>query len=179
MELTIDDGEEDAHHPLSSADEVNYTINSDPVTLMANAHKHCEMSANCVRMHQEQWTGMPPEGQKIWDQLSGEDKAVILKKKPTSNLPKPSPAFHNQKPNSIMANAHLLDYGEQGTNAEDDTNTTGIEDMSPPDDEAQMLHTFLASHKNDASPADLRNVLSTSSKRAAHKPIKPTLALPT
>ena len=61
-----------------------------------------------------------------------------------------------------MANAHQLDYGEQGTNAEDDTVTTGVEDMSPPDDEA--------SHKNDASPADLRNVLFTSSKRAEDKP---------
>ena len=36
--------------------------------------------------------------------------------------------------------------------------------------EAQTLHAFLASHGNDASPADLRNVLSTSSKRTADKP---------
>ena len=43
-DLTIDDGEEDAHLQLSSADEVDYTIDSDPVTLMANAHKHHEMS---------------------------------------------------------------------------------------------------------------------------------------
>ena len=61
-----------------------------------------------------------------------------------------------------MANAHQLDHGEQGTNVEDDTVTTGVEDMSPPDDEA--------SHENDASPADLCNVLLTSSKRAADKP---------
>ena len=115
-DLTIDDGEEDAHHQLSSADEVDYTIDSDPVTLMANAHKHREMSASCVLTHQDQWTGMQPEGQKIWDQLLGEDKAAILKKKPTSNPPKPLCTFYNQKPNSIMANAHQLDYGEQGTN---------------------------------------------------------------
>ena len=170
MDLTIYDGEEDAHHQLSSADEVNYTIDSDPVTLMANAHKCREMSASRVLTHQDQWTGMPPEGQKIWDQLLGEDKAMILKKKPTSNPPKPSRTFYNQKPNSIMANAHQLDYGEQGTNAEDDTDTTGIEDMSPPDNEAQVLHAFLASRENYASPADLRNVLSTSSKCAANKP---------
>ena len=80
-DLTINDGEEDAHQQLSSADEVNYTIDSDPVTLMAIAHKHREMSAGCVLMHQDQWTGMPPEGQKIWDQPLGEDKAVIPKKK--------------------------------------------------------------------------------------------------
>ena len=40
----------------------------------------------------------------------------------------------------------------------------------PPDDEAQTLHAFLASHGNVASPANLRNVLSTSSKSAADKP---------
>ena len=67
-----------------------------------------------------------------------------------------------------MANAHQLDYGEQGTNAEDDTVTTGVEDMSPPDDEA--------SHEYDASPADLRNVLLTSSKRAADKPRQAAVA---
>ena len=50
-DLTIDDGEDDAHHQLSSADEVNYTINSDPITFMANAHKCREMSANCALMH--------------------------------------------------------------------------------------------------------------------------------
>ena len=109
-DLTINDGEEDAHHQLSSADEVDYTINSDPVTLMANAHKHREISASRVLTHHDQWTGMPPEGQKIWDQLLGEDKAVILKKKPISYPPKPSRTFYNQKPNSIMANAHQLDY---------------------------------------------------------------------
>ena len=67
-----------------------------------------------------------------------------------------------------MANAHQLDYGEQGTNVEDDT--SDVEANSPPDDEAQTLQAFLASRGNDASPADLRNVLSTSSKRAADKP---------
>ena len=51
MDLATDDGEDDAHHHLSSADEVDYTIDSDPVTLMANAHKRCEMSANRVLMH--------------------------------------------------------------------------------------------------------------------------------
>ena len=89
-DLTIDDGEDDAHHHLSSADEVDYSIDSDPVTLLANAHKRREMSANCVLMHQDQWTIVSPEGQKIWDQLSEEDKAVILKKAPTSKCPHPS-----------------------------------------------------------------------------------------
>ena len=180
-DLTIDDGDDDDRHHLSSADEVNYSIDSDPVTLLANAHKRREMNANRVLMHRDQWTGVSPEGQKIWDQLSEEDKAVILKKAPTSNSTKPSRSTIHRKPNSrkvnihetsvydfIMANAHQLDYGEQGTDAEDDT--SDVEDTGPPVDEAQTLHAFLASRGNDASPADLRNVLSTSSKRAADKP---------
>ena len=54
MDLTIHDGEDDTHHHLSSADEVDYTIDSDPVSLMANAHKCHEMSANHVLMHRDQ-----------------------------------------------------------------------------------------------------------------------------
>ena len=50
-DLTIDDGEEDAHHQLSSADEVDYTIDSDPITVLANAHKCREMSTNRDLMH--------------------------------------------------------------------------------------------------------------------------------
>ena len=124
---------------------------------------------------------MSPEGQKIWDQLSEEDKAVILKKTPTSNSSKPSHSTIRQKPNShkvnihetsvydfIMANAHQLEYGEQDTEAVDDA--TDLEDTGPPDDETQTLHAFLASRGNDASPANLHNVLSTISKRAADKP---------
>ena len=189
-DLTIDDREDDAHHHLSSADEVNYSIDSDPVTLLANAHKHREMSANRVLMHRDQWTGVSPEGQMIWDQLLEEDKAVILKKAPTSNSAKLSRSTTRRKPNShevnihetsmydfIMANAHQLDYGEQGTGIEDDT--VDMEATVPPDDEAQTLHAFLASCGNDASPADLHNVLSTSSKRAADKPVRPTPTLPT
>ena len=73
-DLTINDGEDDDHHHLSSADEVDYSIDSDPVTLLASAHKRREMNANHVLMHRDQWTGVSPEGQKIWDQLSEEDK---------------------------------------------------------------------------------------------------------
>ena len=106
-DLTIDDGEDDAHHhQLSSADEVDYSIDSDPVTLLANAHKRREMCAYRVLMHRDQWTGVSPEGQKIWDQLSEEDKAVILKKAPTSNSTKPSCSTIHRKPNSRKVNIH-------------------------------------------------------------------------
>ena len=79
MDLTIDDGEDDAHHhQFSSADEVDYSIDSDPITLLANAHKRREMCANHVLMHRDQWTGMSPEGQKIG--INCRNKAMILKK---------------------------------------------------------------------------------------------------
>ena len=57
---------------------------------------------------------------------------------------------------------------EQDTDVEGDA--TDMEVTSPPDDEAQTLLSFLASHGNDASPADLCNMLSMSSKHAADKP---------
>ena len=56
----------------------------------------------------------------------------------------------------IMANAHQLEYGEQDTDVEDDT--MDVEATGPPYDEAQTLHAFLASHGNDASPADLSHL---------------------
>ena len=59
----------------------------------------------------------------------------------------------------ITANAHLLDYGE----APDDT------EEAASDEEAQTLHAFLASRGNNSSPADIRNLLSMSSKRAPSK----------
>ena len=105
---------------------------------------------------------------------------MISTKTSTTHSAKPPHSFNNQRPNSrkvnihetsvydfIMANANQFEYGEQDTDAEDDN--TGVEVDSPPD-EAQMSHAFLASPGNDASPADLRNVLSTSSKHAADKP---------
>ena len=183
-DLTIDDGEDDAHHHLSSADEVDYSIDSDPATLLANAHKRHEMSANHVLMHRDQWTGVSPEGQKIWDQLSEEDNAVILKKAPISNLMKPSRSSIRWKPNSrkvnihetsvydfIMANVHQLDHGEQGADAEDDP--PDVEAASPPEDEAQTLHEMIPRRLTSAMYCpQVRSVLQTS-------PVKPTRTSPT
>ena len=73
-----------------------------------------------------------------------------------------------------MANAHQLDYGEQDTNIEDDN--MGVDDTCPPDDEAQTLHAFLASHGKMPHPLTIRpqvqNALQTSL-------VKPTPTLPT
>ena len=81
-DLAINDGE-DATLQFSGENEADYNIDSDPMTLMANAHRRRELSANRVLMHSEQWKGMSPNGQEIWDQYSDEDKAVVLSKPAT------------------------------------------------------------------------------------------------
>ena len=81
-DLAINDGEDDVLQ-FSGENEADYNIDSDPMTLMANAHGRRELSANRVLMHSEQWKGMSPNGQEIWDQYSDEDKAVVLSKPAT------------------------------------------------------------------------------------------------
>ena len=46
--------------------------------------------------------------------------------------------------NFIVANSHLLDYGEAPDNAKDDAIKTRVDKSN--DEEAQTLHAFLASH---------------------------------
>ena len=86
--LAINAGEDDALQ-FSGADEADCNIDSDPMTLMANARICRELSANRVLMHIDQGKGMSPEGQKTWDQLLDEDKAIILKK-PATNSSRPT-----------------------------------------------------------------------------------------
>ena len=161
----------------------DYNIDSDPMTLMANAHRCRELSTNHVLMHSEQWKGMSPKGQEIWDQCSDEDKAVMLSKPATvvTRLNQPSnkhePSSHKVNVHdttvydSIVAKAHLLDYEEATDDAEDDAKDDAIRtEIDKSNDEGdQTLHAFLASRGNNSSPADVRNVLSTSSKRAPSK----------
>ena len=68
---------------------------------------------------------------------------------------------------SIVANAHLLDYGEATDDAKDDAVGTEVDESN--DEGDQTLHAFLASRGNNPSPADVRNVLSTSLKRVPGK----------
>ena len=195
-DLAINDGKDDALQ-FSVANEADFNIDSDPMTLMANAHRCRELSANCVLMHSEHWKGMSPNGQEIWDQHSDEDKVVLSKpatvvvrlNQPSNEreLSKPAtvvtrrdqpsnkcePSSHKVNVhdttmyNSIVANAHLLDYGEATDDAEDDAIRTEVDKSN--DEEAQTLHGFLASHDTNSSPADVRNVLLTSLERAPSK----------
>ena len=178
-DLSINDGEVDALHDDGEA----CNIDSDPVTLMANAHRCRMLSANHVLMVLDQWKGLSPEGQKTWDQLSEEDKAIILKKSTTGSS-KPTRPFNKRTPTSqkanvhdtsvydfIVANSHLLDYGETTGDTEADTTADDNEVDDSHDNDAQTLHAFLVSRGDNSSPADIRNMLSTLSK---HMPAKQT-----
>ena len=174
-DLSINDGEVDALHDDGEA----CNIDSDPVTLMANAHRRRMLSANRVLMGIDQWKGLSPEGQKTWDQLSEEDKAIILRKSTTGSL-KPTRPFNKRTPTSqkanvhdtsvydfIVANSHLLDYGETTGDTEADTTADDNEVDDSHDKDAQTLHAFLESRGDNSSPADIRNMLSTSKRMPA------------
>ena len=102
-DLAINDGEDDVLQ-FSGENEADYNIDSDPMTLMANAHGRRELSANRVLMHSEQWKGMSPNGQEIWDQYSDEDKAVVLSKPATVVMRPNQPSNERElsKPATVM-----------------------------------------------------------------------------
>ena len=182
--VATDAGEDDA---LQTTEE--YNIDSDPVTLLANAHERRELKlleANRASMAYEKWHSISKKGQEVWDELSDADKAIILGIAPTNpNLPpRPAkPSFTRRNPSGnrstkanlhdisaydyIMANATELASGETTTDEDkvnDDTCT-----LDSPDCPAETLRAFLASRGDSASVGDLRNVLSTSSKRSDDK----------
>ena len=180
LDLSINDGEVDVPHGDGEA----CNIDSDPVTLMANAHRRRMLSANRVLMGIDQWKGLSPEGQKTWDQLSEEDKAIILRKSTTGST-KPTRPFNKRTPTSqkanvhdtsvydfIVANSHLLDYGETTGDTEADTTADDNKVDDSHDKDAQTLHAFLASRGDNSSPADIRNMLSMLSKRMPAKQTK-------
>ena len=58
----------------------------------------------------------------------------------------------------LIVSAHQMDFGEH---VEGITGEPPMTDST--DEQAQNLHAFLSSRVNESSPADIRNVLSTSS----------------
>ena len=145
-DLAINDGEDDALQ-FSVANEADFNIDSDPMTLM-------------TRMNQ-------PSNER---ELS-KPATVVARQDQPSNEREPSSHKVNVHDttvyDSIVANAHLLDYGEATDDAEDDAVGTEVDESN--DEGDQTLHAFLASPGNNPSPADVRNVLSTSLKRVPGK----------
>ena len=65
-------------------DANDYDIDSDIATIEANATNW----RNGPRLTRDQWCALDPSAQKLWDELSNEAKAIILKKPP----PAPNPS---------------------------------------------------------------------------------------
>ena len=145
-DLTINDGEDDALQ-FSVANEANFNIGSDPMTLMTRPNQ----------LSNERELSKPA--------------TVVARQDQPSNEREPSSHKVNVHDTtvygSIVANAHLLDYGEATDDAEDDAVGTEVDESN--DERDQTLQAFLASRGNNPSPADVRNVLSTSLKRVPGK----------
>ena len=145
-DLAINDGEDDALQ-FSVANEADFNIDSDPMTLKTR-------------------TNQPSNEREL-----SKPATVVARQDQPSNECEPSSHKVNVHDttvyDSIVANAHLLDYGEATDDAEDDAVRTEVDKSN--DEEAQTLHGFLASHGNNSSPADVHNVLSTSLKRVPGK----------
>ena len=179
--IAPDVGEDDALPNFLGADDedIVYDIDSDP-DLLINAHNRRE--AYRVLMGGEKWTKLSKTGQETWDKLSEEDKAHILgrnldaKTSPNGKPPsKFKPGLMRRKVNLhdmsahdfLVASMHEMTTGEDQESSEEQG--LGTQDESSSGDPAETLRAFLASRGDSASPADLRNVLSTSSKRQAEK----------
>ncbi len=181
-ETTVDSGEEKALNSfdfLKENDHFDYNIDSDTAVLLAN--KLNRQFVNRVMMYKDQWMKLSPQGQATWDKLSESDKAIILKKplpNPTSTPPriqktlKPRSSTdikrHRTVQELLNAKAPLLDIDENADSTPSEDHGDDEDDLPDSEEEqAKTLHAFLASRGNRASPADIRNLLSTSSKRAA------------
>ena len=158
----------------------NFGIDCDAHTLLANAHQ--TYGVHAMRMSGKTWHKLTPMAQGIWDQLDDESKALILGRSPES---KRSDTFSRIKPgrkgsshgankinlHDISAHDLLANYHQYQTHQTDedegvvlhDEDVTGTMDEAP-----NPLLAFLTSRGDSASPGDLRNILSSTSNRAAN-----------
>ena len=136
------------------------------------------------------WHKLSPTAQGIWDQLDDESKALILGRPPPDS--KRSGTFSRGKPgqkgpsrgtnkinlhdisaHDLLANYHQ--YQAHQTNISNDDAEVVLTDENvarTTDDSPSLLLAFLTSRGDNASPGNLRNVLSSTSSRAAKS--KPT-----
>ena len=165
----------------------DFGIDCDAHTLLTNAHQ--SYGVHATRMSGKTWHKLSPTAQGVWDQLDDESKALILGRPPDS---KRSGTFSRGKPgqkgpsrgtskinlrdisaHDLLANyhqyqAHLTDISNDDAEVVlSDENVAHTTDDSP-----SPLLAFLTSRGDNASPGDLRNVLSSTSSRAAKS--KPT-----
>ena len=165
----------------------DFGIDCDAHTLLANAHQ--SYGVHATRMSGKTWHKLSPTAQGIWDQLDDESKALILGRPPDS---KRSGTFSHGKPgqkgpsrgtnkinlHDISAHDLLANYHQHQahqTNISNDDAEVVLTDENvahTTDDPPSPLLAFLMSRGDNALPGDLRNVLSSTSSRAAKS--KPT-----
>ena len=123
------------------------------------------------RLHPLQWAKLSDNGRKVWDQLTVEDKRVIL------NTPRPTFA-----PRS----ANLHDLGPDGGAIDDNAVEADPYDTSPSGDDADVfedaqdipdgaLYSAYQSALKNAHPADMRKMLSSTGKPPSRASSQPPL----
>ena len=175
---------------MTTTNEIDsFGIDCDAHTLLANAHQ--TYGVHATRMAGKTWHKLSPTAQGIWDQLNDESKALILGQSPES---KRSDTFSRVKPgrkgshrgankinlHDISAHDLLANYHQYQAHQIDEDEEVVLHDedgADATDEEPNPLLAFLTSRGNSASPGDLRNVLSSTSNRAAtSKPSQQRLA---
>ena len=175
---------------VTTTNEIDsFGIDCNAHTLLANAHQTYGMHA--TRMAGKTWHKLSPMAQGIWDQLDDESKALILGRSPES---KRSDTFSHVKPgrkgshrgankinlHDISAHDLLANYHQYQAHQMDEDEGVVLHDedgADATDEEPNPLLAFLTSRGDSASPGNLRNVLSSTSNRAAtSKPSQQRLA---
>ena len=175
---------------VTTTNEIDsFGIDCDAHTLLANAHQ--TYGVHATRMAGKTWHKLSPTAQGIWDQLDDESKALILGQSPES---KRSDTFSRVKPgqkgshrgankinlHDISAHDLLANYHQYQAHQMDEDEGVVLHDedgADATDEEPNPLLAFLTSRGDSASPGDLRNVLSSTSNRAAtSKPSQQRLA---
>ena len=165
----MEDGEDENYFEV---DDEDYYIDSPYDILLANAHQRIPPAPN-IRLPNDKWNMLSPEGRQAWMKLPAEVKRVILSnasaqnqlKRPTSNAKK-----------TRFANQHEQYLGSDGDVDDSqfyDAHDTGDEVYELADNDDKSLSINKAKSQ-PPHPADLRSLMSTSSKRSSSTPPKPS-----
>ena len=143
------------------------------------------VAARGSRMSLGQWKRLPPDAQKIWDQLDDDSKAIILGRHPIGQPPGSGPSsrppthkisLHDISAHQFLAaNLHDLRMGSEGDVDDTPKDTEDPDDSHPHDDSAADDQRLINATKrtgkastskaSSLSPTDIRKVLSSSSSR--------------
>ena len=139
-----------------------YDIDSSVDVIEAHFH---DRSAN---MSRERWKRLSAETRTKWDEISAEDKKIILgiSSKPPPPTPRKANLHEISAYDFIEANIHDLRLGSEG-DVDDADKEPESHDDSPSEEATLLAH---ATKREELSPADLRRVLSSTAARNPRKP---------